>query len=57
MGRMIIILLYCFLGLLPSHGRIYRFDSFDDKREKVLEAAHRFEEEDEMEGKFGIGYY
>jgi hypothetical protein len=44
-------------GILPSHGRMIRFDTVADKNAAVRRAAEEFAAEDETRGMFGIGYW
>jgi len=44
-------------GILPGHGRMVRFLSIEERRASIMEAAKVFEEDDETEGMFGVGYY
>ena len=45
------------IGLLPSHGRIVRFESLDKKEKAILQAAQEFEKEDDSIGMFSVGFY
>ena len=46
-----------YVGILPSHERMVRFESLTKKNEAILQAAEDFENEDEFEGMFAVGYY
>ena len=44
-------------GILPSHGRMAKFDTVEEKNVAVLTAADGFDNEDETEGMLAVGYY
>lgn len=46
-----------FTWILPSHGRMIRFKSEEDRKKAILVAADEFDAEDETTGMLGIGYY
>lgn len=46
-----------FEGILPSHGRMAKFNSVEEKNAAVLTAADGFDNEDETEGMLAVGYY
>ena len=46
-----------FVGILPGHGRMVRFESINKKNDAILKAALDFEKEDEAIGMFSVGYY
>ena len=45
-----------FQWLLPGHGRMLRFANQQERVESILQAAEMFDQEDEGEGRFGVGY-
>eukprot|EP00595_Chromulina_sp_UTEXLB2642_P003369 CAMPEP_0196766002 /NCGR_PEP_ID=MMETSP1095-20130614/16837_1 /TAXON_ID=96789 ORGANISM="Chromulina nebulosa, Strain UTEXLB2642" /NCGR_SAMPLE_ID=MMETSP1095 /ASSEMBLY_ACC=CAM_ASM_000446 /LENGTH=153 /DNA_ID=CAMNT_0042125735 /DNA_START=510 /DNA_END=971 /DNA_ORIENTATION=+ len=45
-----------FTWILPSHGRMAKFSSVEEKNELVLKAYKDFMAEDELIGRFSIGY-
>jgi len=45
-----------FMWILPGHGRMIRWESSEDKRRDILQAADAFDAEDETEGMFALGY-
>lgn len=48
---------FLFPGILPSHGRMAKFNSVEEKNAAVLTAADGFDNEDETEGMLAVGYY
>lgn len=51
------IAIFVFKGILPSHGRMAKFDTVEEKNAAVLTAADGFDNEDETEGMLAVGYY
>lgn len=52
-----ILYIFCLKGILPSHGRMAKFDTVEEKNAAVLTAADGFDNEDETEGMLAVGYY
>lgn len=47
---------YSFQWLLPSHGRMVRFNSIAEKARRIAEAADEFDSEDATEGMLSINH-
>ena len=50
-------IIFYYKGILPSHGRMAKFDTVEEKNAAVLTAADGFDNEDETEGMLAVGYY